>query len=247
VEQNAERDPWIMWMFWIAATLAAVGAVAPLAFSGIHGRISFVAIPFIIAAIALGANALMYPQGRPIAVALYFISGLAIVYGLLAMLAVPLRLAVYGMCPPAPARCAPGFEQPLTNGESSGLGFATFLGILAIFVGFYGLLLLYRRRSQALRRSASSWAVAPPAPSPTPAPPAAAPVAAAEPAPVAPPEPEAVVVAPAEPEPAPPPPAPQPAAKAVRKRAPRAPKPRVAEELKELPAPEEPKELPPHT
>lgn len=227
-----------MWIFWVAAALVAVGAVAPLAFSGLHGRISYVAIPFAVAAVVLGADALMYHQGRPIAVALYFVAGLAIVYGILAMLAVPLRLAVVGTCPPAPAHCPFGFEQPLTSGENSGLGAATFLGILAIFIAFYGLLLLYRRRSVATRKQASAWPAAPPAAASTPAPavtapPEPAPVAVVEPAPAAPPDPA--------PEPAP---APKPAARVPRKRAVRAPKAPV-EELKELPAPEELKELPP--
>lgn len=234
MEQNAEKDLRIMWFFWVAAALAAVGALAPLASGGIHGRISVVAIPFLVAAAALGANALFYHQGRPIAVALYFVAGLAIVYGILAMLAVPLRLAVIGTCLPAPARCPAGLERPLTAGENSGLAVATFLGILAIFVGFYGLLMLYRRASVAARKQLSSWAAAPPAASMTPDKPV-------EPAPVAPPEPEPVAAA--EPVPAPTP-SPKPR-RAPRKKAAVAPAPTAEEELKELPAPEEPKELPP--
>ena len=42
-------------------------------------------------------------RGRSLAATLYFVAGLAIVYGILAMVAVPLRLAVVGTCPPAPA------------------------------------------------------------------------------------------------------------------------------------------------
>jgi len=236
MEQNAEKDPRIMWIFWVAAALVAVGAVAPLASSGIQGRVSGVAIPFAIAAVAFGANALFYHEGRPIAVALYFIAGLAVVYGILAMLAVPLRLAVIGTCLPTPARCPAGLERPLTSGESTGLSIATFFGILAIFIAFYGLLILYRRQRFALRKEGTSWpAAAPEAASPAPMEPAA--VAAAEPEPVATPEPEPV------PEPTP---APKPARRrAPRKRAAVAPIPPAEQELKELPAPEEPKELPP--
>src|SRR6266851_256004 len=135
-----------MWAFWVAAALAAIGAVAPLSFSiGAHSRLQWVIVPFGIAAVVLGINAVMYHQGRSLAAALYFFAGLAIVYGILAMVAVPLRLAVVGTCPPAPARCPLGYEQPLTSAENSGLALASFCGILAIFVGIYGLLMLYRR------------------------------------------------------------------------------------------------------
>ena len=72
------------------------------------------------------------------------------------MLAVPLRLAVLGTCPPAPASCVSGLERPLTSGENNALGFAVGIGIVAILTGFFGLVTLYRRQ-------------APPAPSAPPA------------------------------------------------------------------------------
>ena len=148
----------------MAAVFAAIGALAPLAFSiGAHSRLTGVVIPFGIAVLAFAANALMYQQGRPIAVALYFIAGMAIVYGILAMLAVPIRLAVVGTCAAAPAPCAVGLEQPLTSGESDGLTAATFCGVLAVFVGFYGLLVLYRRRTAAAREKAAVWPAQAPA------------------------------------------------------------------------------------
>ena len=248
-----------MWAFGIAAGLVVIGALAPLAFSvGAHSRLSGVAIPFGLAAVAFVVAAFMYQQGRTVAVALYFVAGLAIVYGILAMLAVPLRLAVVGTCPAAPARCPIGFEAPLTSGENSGLGTATFCGILAIFIGFYGLVMLYRRaRAAQTQTQAHAWPAGPPVqPAPT-ADTAAAPAetATAEAAPVA--VAEAAPVAVAEAAPAPPvepapiaaadpapavPPAPKPARRAPRKAAPA---PAPTEELKELPAPEEPKELPP--
>src|SRR5207302_7073145 len=151
-----------MWVFGIAAALAAIGALAPLAFTiGAHSRVGSVAIPFGIAAIALAVNAVIYHQGRVVAVALYFVAGLAIVYGILAMLAIPLRLAVVGTCPAAPAHCPAGLEPPLTSGENSGLGTATFCGILAIFIGFYGLVMLYRRARTARTQTQShAWPAA---------------------------------------------------------------------------------------
>jgi hypothetical protein len=160
-----------MWSFWVAAAFAAIGAVAPFAFSiGAHNRLTGVVIPFAIAAVAFAVNALMYQQGRPLAVALYFIAGMAIVYGILAMLAVPIRLAVVGTCAAAPAPCAVGLEQPLTSGETDSLTAATFCGVLAVFIGFYGLLVLYRRRTAAAREKSPVWPAQAPVKSPEPAP-----------------------------------------------------------------------------
>lgn len=250
-----------MWAFWIAAAIAAIGALAPLSFSiGAHSRLANVIVPFGIAAVALGINAVMYHQGRSLAATLYFVAGLAIVYGILAMLAVPLRLAVVGTCPPEPASCPVGFEPPMTDAENNGLGLASLCGVLAILVGFFGLLMLYRRLGVRPRR-ALLWPAKPPA---QPAPPA--PLAEVAPAPAA-PAPGAPVVAtpivedppvtgsaeaaPAEAQPiadAPTPAAPAAAApRAARTRTRPAAKARpriVVNEPKELEAPAEPKELP---
>jgi len=245
VEQDVIKVQRAMWAFWVAAALAAIGAVAPLSFSiGAHSRLQWVIVPFGIAAVVLGINAVMYHQGRSLAATLYFVAGLAIVYGILAMVAVPLRLAVVGTCPPAPARCPLGYEQPMTSAENSGLALASFCGVLAIFVGFYGLLMLYRRLGVRPRQSIL-WPAKPPAQT---APVVAAP---AEPVPVK----AAPAMAPAQAAPAqaaaaeaaPVDAAPAPAApRAPRSRTrPRAKaRPQAADEPKELPAPEEPKELP---
>lgn len=140
----AGSEPRAVWAFWIAAALAVVGGVAPLALGGTN-RITNVVFPFGVAAIAFGACAVLYGrQGRPVITVLYVVAGLAIVYGILSMIAVPLQLAVVGTCPPQPATCSLGSEQPLTAGESSGLGFATGIGIVAILTGFYGLTVLFR-------------------------------------------------------------------------------------------------------
>ncbi|HAC46210.1 MAG TPA: hypothetical protein DCF65_09100 [Chloroflexi bacterium] len=249
MEQDVIKVDRAMWAFWIAAALAAVGAVAPLSFSiGAHSRLQWVIVPFGIAAVVLGINAVMYHQGRSLAATLYFVAGLAIVYGILAMVAVPLRLAVIGTCPLAPARCPLGYEPPLTSAENSGLALASFCGVLAIFVGFYGLLMLYRRLGVRPRQGLL-WPAKPPA---QPAPPAQVAPVAAVPVVAAP-----VVAAPAEAAPAPVEPVPVEAAPVEAAPAPAAPRvarsrtrpratarPPAADEPKELPAPDEPKELP---
>jgi hypothetical protein len=247
VEQKVIRDQRVIWAFWIAAALVAIGAVAPLSFSiGAHSRLDSVIVPFGIAAVALGVIAVMYNQNRSLAATLYFIAGLAIVYGILAMVAVPLRLAVVGTCPPAPATCPLGFEPPMTDAENSGLALASFCGALAIFIGFYGLLMLYRRTGARPRRGLL-WPAKPPA-QPAPAVEVAlAPAAAVVTTPV--------VVAPAVPAPAEATPvagaqtpttpaAAAPRAARSRSRPQAKANPGVADEPKELEAPDEPKELP---
>lgn len=220
----------VLWAFWIACALAAVAGLAPLLLAGPSSRVAGAIVPFAVAAVALAGCALLHNQGRPIATGLYFIAGLAIVYAILALLAVPLRLAVIGTCPPEPARCTIGFESPLTSGESTGLGFAIGMGIVAVLTGFFGLVTLYRR-SAATRTvgSAASPSVRRIAPVGSSA------AARTQDKPVEPATP--AVEAAAAPEPA----APEPAAAA--------PEPQLelaapAEEL-ELPAHEEPPELPP--
>jgi uncharacterized membrane protein YhaH (DUF805 family) len=243
VESKVQQDQRIRLAFWIAGGLVAIGAVAPLVVGGgLHSRIAGVFIPFAIAAVALVINGFMYQQGRPLAATLYFIAGLAIVYGILAMLAVPLRLAVVGTCPPAPTHCPIGFEQPMTNGENNGLGVATFCGVLAILTGFYGLLLFYRRLTIVARRQPSLWPAQPPTVQSTAAPPAPAPPVEHQPVAASP----AAISEPAPPPPTPDPtPSPKPARRAAAKKASTSTPPPAAEEPKELPAPEEPKELPP--
>ena len=253
MDSISRREPSVLWSFWLSCALAATGGVAALLLAaGGTNRIAGAAIPFGIAAAAMAVNALTYQRGRPVATALYFLAGIALVYGMLSIIAVPLRLAVLGTCPPAPATCPVGFERPMTSGEDAGLAIGVAMGTLAILVGFFGLLMLFRLRPQVatpppVRREAA--VVAPP-----PAVAADEP-AKVEPAPAQVPEPEAgpAAVTPtgAEPEPAPrapsPPPAPGPRP-APRPRAKRTPKPQAElappAEPAELPAPEEPLELP---
>jgi len=247
VDSTANREARVLWSFWLACGLAATGGIAPLLLAaGGPNRIAGAVIPFAVAAIAMGANALMYHQGRALATGLYFIAGIALVYGMLSMIAVPLRLAVLGTCAPAPAICPAGFERPFTTGEGSGLAIGIAMGTLAILVGFFGLLMLFRIRPQFSAPPPTRRDEVVVAPPPAPAEAAPPPVAAATPEIARVPEPSVAVPAP-QPEPAvevaatPPKPARKPRAK-------RAPKPQA--ELAappaplELAAPEEPLELP---
>ena len=141
------RDARVLWSFWLACALAMTGGSAPwlLAFGG-PNRLAAAIIPYGVAAGAMAANALMYRRGRSLATALYFLAGVAIVYGMLLMFSVPLRLAVTGTCPDPPAVCPAGLERSLTSGEAAGFPLAIITGVLSILSGFFGLVMLYRSR-----------------------------------------------------------------------------------------------------
>jgi hypothetical protein len=249
----SQREPRVLWSFWVACGLAVTGGILPLLLTaGGTNRLAGAAIPFGIAAMAMAAAALLYQRGRPLATSLYFVAGIALVYGMLSIIAVPLRLAVLGTCDPALGACTAGFERPLTGGEESGLAIGIAMGTLAILVGFFGLLMLFRIRPQIatpppVRRDAAPWVPPPAAPS-TPQ------AATQEPEPEVlpataplsqPTSPEAAPVDTAAANPVPPP---KPTRKPRAKRAPKPPPelPPPAEPL-ELPAPVESLELPPHS
>lgn len=188
--ERSLHDQRSLWAFWIACGLTAVGGLAPLLIGGESNRIGVV-YAYLIAAVALGACAMLYQQGRPLATALYFIAGIAIVYGILSMISLPLRLAVVGTCPPEPAGCALGLERPLTEGETTSLGFAIGIGIVGLLTGFFGLIMFYRRLSASVlpstppaRRIAPVAADAPAAPPASPAPESVAAPKSAAPEPV---------------------------------------------------------------
>jgi hypothetical protein len=142
-----ERDPRVLWSFWVACGLAVTGGIAPLLFAlGGPNRLAGAVVPYAVAAGAMAANAILYQRGRPLATALYFLAGVAIVYGMLLMFAVPLRLAVQGTCPDPPAVCPAGLERGFSSGEATGFTVAVIVGVLSILSGFFGLLMLYRRQ-----------------------------------------------------------------------------------------------------
>ena len=142
-----KRDARVLWSFWVACGLAVTAGIAPwLLAAGGPNRLAGAITPFAVAAGAMAANAVMYQRGRSLATALYFLAGVAIVYGMLMMFALPLRLAVAGTCPDPPAVCPAGLERGFSSGEATGFTVAIVMGVLSILSGFFGLLMLYRRQ-----------------------------------------------------------------------------------------------------
>jgi hypothetical protein len=147
MDEMLKRDARVLWSFWLACGLAVTGGIAPLLLTaGGPNRFAGAIIPFAVAAGAMAANALVYQRGRSLATALYFLAGVAIVYGLLLMFSVPLRLAVTGTCPDPPALCPAGLERGFSSGETTAFALAVMAGVLSILSGFVGLVMIYRSR-----------------------------------------------------------------------------------------------------
>jgi hypothetical protein len=143
------QEPPLIWSFWAAAAFVLLGGAIPFLVGGPSSRIANVFIPFTVAALALAACALVHEQGRALTSALYLLAGLAIIFGFLTMFALPLQLAVLGTCPLPPQPCPTGLQHPLTVSENTGIGAAAAFGIAALFIGFFGLAVVYRRSAPA--------------------------------------------------------------------------------------------------
>jgi hypothetical protein len=142
---DARQNQGLLWSFWLAAGMVLVGGLLPFVFGGTSSRVSGVILPFAVGAAGLAACALLNTQSRLVVAIIYFLAGLAVVYGLLSIFSLPVRLAALGSCPVAPQPCPTGLPRALSDAENTGIGSAAAFGIAALFVGFFGLVTLYRR------------------------------------------------------------------------------------------------------
>jgi hypothetical protein len=141
----AQQNQRLIWSFWLAAGITLLGGLLPFVFGGTSSRLSGVILPFAVGAAGFAACALMNTQSRLVVAIIYFLAGLAIVYGLMSMFSLPVRLAALGSCPVAPQPCTTGLPRALSDAENNGIGSAAAFGIAALFVGFFGLVTLYRQ------------------------------------------------------------------------------------------------------
>lgn len=193
---SAPRRGQGVWSLWLAAAIVFIGGLLPLVFGGTSSRVDGVVLPFTIGAIGLAACALLNNQSRAMIAVVYFVAGLAIVFGILSMVSLPVRLAALGSCPVAPNPCTSGLPRALSDAENTGIASATAFGIVAVFVGFFGLVTIYRR-AIAPAFTPPERKIPPVAPA-TPVQEAAPPAPQAEPKPGPEPEPEAELPAPEE-------------------------------------------------
>ncbi|HEY2597224.1 MAG TPA: hypothetical protein VGJ79_01960 [Candidatus Dormibacteraeota bacterium] len=160
MESISTREPRVLWSFWVACGLAATGAIASIVLAPSDlSRALGVAIPFALAAVLLGIMALTYPRGKSWATALYILAWIAVVYGILRMIAVPLQQAVIGACPVSADVCAPGLSRPFGTGETVAIAVGIITGALALQVGLFGLRAIYR---SARKYGPASYATTPP-------------------------------------------------------------------------------------
>lgn len=144
IQAPAEQQPRI-WYWWFAAALVAVGGVLPLVLGGTSSRVSAMVVPFAIAAAIFVACGFINTESRTVMSSVYFVGGLAVIYGLFSMLALSLNLTLIGTCPAGTEPCPSGLPSALSDGELAGMVSAAAFGVVGLLVGFFGLVKFYRR------------------------------------------------------------------------------------------------------
>jgi hypothetical protein len=132
---------------WVGCVLSTVGGVVALAApAGGVNRLSGVALPLAVSAVAQAANALTQRRSGWWSGLLYTAAGLAILYGVILAASVPLRLSIEGSCQPAPAPCPLGFDVPITARENVALYAAVICGAISLVTNFVAAELQFRPR-----------------------------------------------------------------------------------------------------
>ena len=135
------------WCLLVGCVLTAVGGVIALvAPAGGANRVSGVALPFAVSAVAQLANVLTRRRNAWVSGLLYGVAVLAILYGVILAVSVPLRLTIEGPCQPAPAPCPLGFDLPIRAGETIAVYAAVFCGLLSMVLNFVAIELQFRPR-----------------------------------------------------------------------------------------------------
>lgn len=135
------------WFLWAAGLCAVLGILVVLlpALGGLD-RLAGVAVPLALAAAALAANVLTSNRSVWATALLYAAAALTLLYGMILALALPLRLAVEGVCQAPPAACPLGFDRPITAPENAALYIVVILEALGLLLTFIAMEVRYRRR-----------------------------------------------------------------------------------------------------
>jgi hypothetical protein len=132
---------------WVASVpTVAGGVIALVAPAGGANRLAGVALPFAVSAGAQAANALTQRRKSWLSGSLYAVAAVAILYGVILALSVPLRLTIEGSCQPAPAPCPLGFDLPIRSGENVALYVCVICGVLSLVINFVAAELQFRPR-----------------------------------------------------------------------------------------------------
>lgn len=147
MDRRLSRYPAHVWCLWVACGLTVVGGLTVLAAAvGGQDRIAGVAVLYAAAAAATAANALTQRRSPWLTAFLYVAATLALCYGMLLVLSLPLRLSVESLCQPSPAPCPVGFDRPITAGENVGVYVAVISGVLALISTFLAAEIQFRRK-----------------------------------------------------------------------------------------------------
>ncbi|HYM97023.1 MAG TPA: hypothetical protein VET26_06975 [Candidatus Sulfotelmatobacter sp.] len=152
MSQQPERNRSAEWSTWAGAALAAVAAAAAILIpAGGQNRVVGVAAPMAVGAAALVANVLTMRSIAWIGALLYAAASLALLYGMILAVSVPVRLSVSGTCPQSTVSCPLGFERPLTSAENAAIYVAVTLGVIALVLTFIAVETRYLRKPRPLR------------------------------------------------------------------------------------------------
>jgi hypothetical protein len=123
---------------------AAAGVITLVAPAGGINRLAQIALPFAVSAAAQAVNALTLRRSGWWSALLYVAAALALFYGVVLALSVPIRLTIEGSCQPAPAPCPLGFDLPFTARENVALYAAVIFSVLSLLTTFVAAELQFR-------------------------------------------------------------------------------------------------------
>ena len=124
----------------------AAGLVALVAPAGGINRLSGAALAFAVSAAIQAVNAVTQRRSGWWSGLMYTAAALALLYGVILAVSVPIRLTLEGSCQPAPAPCPLGFDVPITARENLAVYVSVIFGVLSMVTNFVAAELQFRPR-----------------------------------------------------------------------------------------------------
>ncbi len=149
--QPPNRLTSVDWCLLVGCVVIAAGGVIVLvAPAGGTNRVSGVVVAYAVSAVAQLANVPARRLNSWASGLLYALAVLAILYGVILAVSLPLRLTIEGACQPAPAPCPLGFDVPITAGENVAVFAAVICGAVSMLIVFVAAELQFRPRGRHL-------------------------------------------------------------------------------------------------